>query len=242
MSKILLFSFSLIVVLLIGSEATTSGDIVTFFDKGKFLTATRSIPSVPIPDSGGEVNSLDAGPITYTTPSPSFATGMFSIRIPGNVVSVTDLEDLDVAISFQVFAYGFDFHEPEFDPNIFGPFVDSTFTVELFSENKSIASFSFNAPNDTPSFVGFWSDLPFDRIEIRETVGGFENEFFGQTYLGKNEFLVGDINCDSAIDLLDVAPFVQILTDGEFARKADMNGDGAVNLLDVNLFIRLLTN
>ena len=48
--------------------------------------------------------------------------------------------------------------------------------------------------------------------------------------------LVGDVNGDGFVDLLDVAPFVEILANGEFQLEADINGDGAVNLLDVTGF------
>ena len=53
--------------------------------------------------------------------------------------------------------------------------------------------------------------------------------------------LLGDINCDGAVDLLDVSPFVDALSGGEFVAKADINLDGAVNLLDVSPFIELLS-
>lgn len=53
--------------------------------------------------------------------------------------------------------------------------------------------------------------------------------------------LVGDVNCDGTIDLLDVAPFVELITSGQFSDKADINGDLAVDLLDVAPFVTLLT-
>ena len=53
--------------------------------------------------------------------------------------------------------------------------------------------------------------------------------------------LVGDVNCDGNIDLLDVAPFVDLLTAGGFDPKADINDDGNVDLLDVAPFVELLT-
>ena len=51
----------------------------------------------------------------------------------------------------------------------------------------------------------------------------------------------GDINCDGDVNLLDVAPFVDILSSGEFDPKADINQDGEVNLLDVDPFVNLLS-
>ena len=55
-----------------------------------------------------------------------------------------------------------------------------------------------------------------------------------------DEVLLGDVNLDGAINLLDVAPFVQLLSDGTFQAEADMNQDGVVNLLDISLFVDAL--
>ena len=53
--------------------------------------------------------------------------------------------------------------------------------------------------------------------------------------------ILGDVNCDGVINLLDVEPFVNAVTNGNFVFKADINGDGAVNLLDVSPFVNLLS-
>lgn len=53
--------------------------------------------------------------------------------------------------------------------------------------------------------------------------------------------LLGDVNCDGTVDLLDVQPFVQLISNSEFSSKADINMDGNVDLLDVGPFIELLT-
>ncbi len=53
--------------------------------------------------------------------------------------------------------------------------------------------------------------------------------------------LLGDVNCDGFVNLLDVSPFVDLITSGGFSLKADINQDGAVNLLDVAPFVDLLT-
>ena len=56
-----------------------------------------------------------------------------------------------------------------------------------------------------------------------------------------DEILVGDVNCDGVISLLDVAPFVEAINTGVFDPKADINGDGVVSLLDVAPFVGLLS-
>jgi hypothetical protein len=47
----------------------------------------------------------------------------------------------------------------------------------------------------------------------------------------------GDINRDRKVNLLDVAPFVEIIANGEYDITADMNNNGQVELLDISLFI-----
>jgi hypothetical protein len=51
------------------------------------------------------------------------------------------------------------------------------------------------------------------------------------------QILLGDVNCDGVLNLLDVAPFVAVISSGVYDAKADMNRDSAVNLLDVNPFV-----
>lgn len=53
--------------------------------------------------------------------------------------------------------------------------------------------------------------------------------------------LVGDVNCDDEVNLLDVAPFVDLVISGGFSEKADINADGLVDLLDVAPFVDILT-
>ena len=57
-----------------------------------------------------------------------------------------------------------------------------------------------------------------------------------------DDVLVGDINCDGAVNLLDVAPFVSAISNGIFILEADTNFDGVVNLLDVKPFVDILSN
>ena len=52
---------------------------------------------------------------------------------------------------------------------------------------------------------------------------------------------LGDINGDGVVSLLDVNPFVALLTGGGFQCEADVNEDGVVSLLDVNPFVALLS-
>ena len=54
-------------------------------------------------------------------------------------------------------------------------------------------------------------------------------------------FLLGDVNLDGVVNLLDVQPFVDLLVSGDFQAEADINQDGVVDLLDVQPFVDLLS-
>ena len=51
----------------------------------------------------------------------------------------------------------------------------------------------------------------------------------------------GDVNKDGVVNLLDVEPFVELLSTGGFQEEADINMDGSVNLLDVEPFVAILS-
>ena len=68
-----------------------------------------------------------------------------------------------------------------------------------------------------------------------------ENLNFDCPTLQISTTILGDVNCDGAVNLLDVAPFVDTLSSGGFSNKADINQDGSVDLLDVTPFVVLLS-
>ncbi|MGH2706851.1 MAG: hypothetical protein ACRDJK_00965 [Actinomycetota bacterium] len=103
----------------------------------------------------------------------------WTARLTGADIAIDAREDLNVAFGAPVRAVGSDFVEPQNDFNGNRPFVDSTFQVTLLRESTVVHEFSFNAPNDTATFAGATTGMAFDRVEIRETVGDIENEYFG---------------------------------------------------------------
>ncbi len=170
------------------AAASTAEAAIQFFDaKTAFITATGAAATAPFPDLGPSTaqGATTFGDLTYSSPtSANLFFANFSARIAGNEIAISGVSNLDVALANPVFALGFDFVEPEFDPNLAAAFVDSTFDVGLFNGATPVGSFSFNAPEDALYFAGVWSDTAFNRIEIRETAGQAENEFFGQFYTG----------------------------------------------------------
>jgi hypothetical protein len=55
------------------------------------------------------------------------------------------------------------------------------------------------------------------------------------------EPVLGDANLDGSVTFLDIAPFIQLLSSGDFLEQADCNIDGAVDFLDIAPFIGFLT-
>ena len=162
--------------------------------KPHFLAVTGATQATTPYGNGGNHQYLgfSYGTVSFhAVQESSYTTGYLyldpsSVRLPGNVISINAFEDLDVAFAAPVHSFGFDFHEPHFDPNIGDTFQDSTFTVTLRQGAVTVDSFTFNAPDDVAAFVGASSASLFNNIQIRETVGGVENEFFGQFYTAAN--------------------------------------------------------
>lgn len=82
--------------------------------------------------------------------------------------------------------------------------------------------------------------------DLNLTFGGGPAPFYSQLTLAftveVDSFLLGDINRDGVISLLDVQPFVDLIPNSApFQGEGDINGDGLINLLDVGGFVDLLT-
>ena len=60
-------------------------------------------------------------------------------------------------------------------------------------------------------------------------------------YAASPVFELGDVNGDNIVNLLDIAPFVDLLSTGEYLEPADTNGDREINLLDVQPFVEILS-
>ena len=72
-----------------------------------------------------------------------------------------------------------------------------------------------------------------------------QDSVLGVELLANPEFLqgiiLGDMNLDGTVNLLDVDPFIWTLSGVNFIPEADCNQDGSTNLLDIDPFIQFLT-
>ena len=68
-----------------------------------------------------------------------------------------------------------------------------------------------------------------------------DTQFYGLSVAFETGPLLGDVNFDSVVDLLDISPFILILSLGDFLEEADINQDGTVDFLDISPFINILS-
>ena len=74
------------------------------------------------------------------------------------------------------------------------------------------------------------------------TANSDSDDFSVLVSIQSSEITIGDVNGDCRVDLLDVEPFVELLSAGGFSEAADVNQDGKLNLLDVSAFVELIVN
>ncbi|MEM7786072.1 MAG: dockerin type I repeat-containing protein, partial [Planctomycetota bacterium] len=95
--------------------------------------------------------------------------------------------------------------------------------------------------NDQSHFTTNTNELVFGVIGDLSRFEPTGVEFNASVVFDEADFVIGDVNGDGEVNLLDVAPFVDTLATGGFLPAADINEDGEVNLLDVAPFVDLLS-
>ena len=122
----------------------------------------------------------------------------------------------------------FDANLSVFDSN--GQFVDyygSTAFNESELKTSDCIIFDLELPSDGSYFI---------QVDSVDSFAEGVYELFVYRFNG----MLGDVNCDADVNLLDVMPMVDAITGNEFMPKADVNCDGKVDLLDVKPFVDLL--
>ena len=107
---------------------------------------------------------------------------------------------------------------------------------ELFAKITDV-ELLFPTSHDMPT-----TDIAFTDWVVALSTG----PFFSLSTGASNDYIVrvaviGDVNKDCNINLLDIDPFVELLADNGYSTEADINQDGILNLLDVSEFIGLLS-
>ena len=123
------------------------------------------------------------------------------------------------------------FYSPEYMIHLpAGTVVEATCTYDNTSDNPE-------NPNNPPEWA-FWGDgtndemffVPFRYISYED---GDENIYLG-------DVLMGDINGDGDLNVLDVVSMVNIILSGDCPASADMNADNNCNVLDVVQLVHLI--
>ncbi|MEM9411489.1 MAG: glycoside hydrolase family 44 protein, partial [Planctomycetota bacterium] len=139
------------------------------------------------------------------------------------------------------------------DPGIVSAFaarraVDEKITLMLINKTRDAVATPISVPNVDNGQVEVFVYGMNDRSNIRQLSNtvvadgqiGITLEPYSITMLEMEDttsILLGDINLDGVVNLLDVQPFVNLLSASQFQAEADMNGDGTVNLLDIDGFV-----
>ena len=54
------------------------------------------------------------------------------------------------------------------------------------------------------------------------------------------ECIIGDINNDSILNILDIVSMITLILDGEYNECGDVNSDGELNVIDVVIFVNII--
>jgi len=189
---------------------STFDDRTAFLTATGASSATGPLPDLGFIGSCGTTQTLGSTTTTCVSPSTNWFIGTsgevtpnddWTLINPGPDIAISAPENLDIDLAAPVFSFGIDVVEPSCTNTLFevsnlcpnnelganvpnASIFDSTFTLTLLLGDTIVDSFTFNAADDVLAFVGVWSDMPFDRIEMRETVGSNDNEYFGEMYTG----------------------------------------------------------
>ena len=95
---------------------------------------------------------------------------------------------------------------------------------------------------DLPAECGFgeWNDRQFTFSNTDMVLGPY---YFGSCELSESNNILGDINADGEVNILDVINIVNIIL-GELSVQdsADLNQDGLINILDIIQLINIILN
>ncbi|SVD17632.1 uncharacterized protein METZ01_LOCUS370486, partial [marine metagenome] len=95
-------------------------------------------------------------------------------------------------------------------------------------------------PNDPPEWVfageGTEDEMFFVPFRFVPYQDGDENIYLGQEI----DFILGDVNQDENLNILDVVIIVNQVLSNEYNLIADVNEDGFVNVLDVVMMVNIV--
>ena len=163
----------------------------TYANDAAFSAATGAVSLTgPLPDIGNQGTSVTLGDATLSAANSIFVGTGWSTLLPNaRAIAISGPENLLVSLDTgAATAFGFYFHEPTGTAQLDGcntTCVDSTFQVEFLLGASVVDSFLFNAGDNQSIFLGAILDEAFDAVRFTETVGGADNEFYGEMFVAR---------------------------------------------------------
>jgi hypothetical protein len=153
-----------------------------FTDREEFLNATgANVASAPYSAVNQPPEPFPSGQITFDAIAPSslnFGNSPADFPDDNDIeLAINDKEDLDIAMAEGegfTFAMGIDFDDAS------GGSTPSTFDVTIKAGDSTIGQLQFQTDQlPEQNYIGVWAQVPFDRLEIRETTSANDSEYFG---------------------------------------------------------------
>jgi hypothetical protein len=183
----------------------SAGEVRTYTDRAVFLADTAAVSATGTLPNVGRVVDVSIDPLgTYTLGSVTFhltaGSDNIAVGAAGTAASpdwypptaenelALGFERMQVSTAGPVYSIGFDFIEPDatVQPWGGGP-QESTYEILLFDGPTLVGQAQFAGtaiPNDVVTFLGVWSDKPFNRVLVNDITGNDDDEYFGEFYTG----------------------------------------------------------
>ncbi len=197
-------------------------------------------------NDGDDVIDMSLAVLDHSIPSFSATSDVESLMVD---LGEVELGQEIVPFEFQVFNLGSPFG------NALTARLD-LFSIDVLPQDSEISvngsTFQDLPAGDSESFsvTGTADELGEQNVVILlvlsdENIPGGTSETLqlSLTYnVVEAAFLLGDVNQDGTVNLLDIEGFVALLSSGEYQIEADINQDGSLNALDIEPFVVLLQN
>ena len=173
----------------------------------------------------GDYEATDT--LTFTA---SFDGGAAETLITSTFIDTPDDETFTYTLDDGSLAIPFD--PDDADPtNIKDPFVvDGQLVINEFQTFSFPITGSGSELTLTLNYATNGSSEPLAIDNVSVTSGG-----------DGTPVLLGDANCNNVVDFGDIAPFIALLSSGEFKAEADINMSGTVDFADIAGFISILS-